>query len=367
MPTFTGSLIDDALWDSRALRTPRLVATGKTMPFLTDGGSNALLVPGTMQPAPTSYLEGAACGLAAVLIWASWSAVTRLAVTTQLDAWDVAALRFGIAGALLLPVVLRRGLARDRLGWLGLAVIIAGGGAPYVLVTAEGLRFAPAHDQGVLNPGFMPIFVALIAAITLNEKLTPIRSLGLGLILTGALVIVGWHAMAWSSGRTLGHGLFLLASFMWACFTVVLRRSGLDPIHAVALLSTGSLVIYLPIYVGLHGTRLAHPPLADMATQAVFQGVLVTIVSLLLYGRAIAILGASGGAAFGALVPALSALFAIPLLAEWPTGSDWVGIVLVSVGVYLASGGPLPSRPGRGAARVRPPGSRSLDTPDERV
>jgi drug/metabolite transporter (DMT)-like permease len=70
----------------------------------------------------------------------------------------------------------------------------------------------------------------------------------------------------------------------------------------------------------------------------------VTIVSLLLYGRAVAILGASGAAAFGALVPALSALLAIPLLDEWPNETDWVGIVLISAGVDLTSGGPLPSR-----------------------
>jgi hypothetical protein len=52
-------------------------------------------------------------------------------------------------------------------------------------------------------------------------------------------------------------------------------------------------------------------------------------------------LDASDIAAFGALVPALSALFAIPLLEEWPNGTDWVGMALISAGVYLASGGPL--------------------------
>jgi hypothetical protein len=56
--------------------------------------------------------------------------ITRLAVTTSLDARDIVALRFGVAGLLLSPVLLQRGLARDRLGWLGLAVIIAGTGAP---------------------------------------------------------------------------------------------------------------------------------------------------------------------------------------------------------------------------------------------
>jgi drug/metabolite transporter (DMT)-like permease len=122
-----------------------------------------------------------------------------------------------------------------------------------------------------------------------------------------------------------------------------MRRAKLDPLHAAALVSTGSLVIYLPIYLAMYGRRLAQILLADITVQAMFQGVLVTIVSLLLYGRAVAILGASGGASFGALVPALSALIAIPLLREWPSDSDWVGIALISTGVYLTSGGPLPS------------------------
>jgi drug/metabolite transporter (DMT)-like permease len=104
------------------------------------------------------------------------------------------------------------------------------------------------------------------------------------------------------------------------------------------------LVIYLPIYLAFFGTRLARLPLADITVQALFQGVVVTIVSLLLYGRAVAILGASGGSAFGALVPALSALFAIPLLGEWPNDTDWLAIVLISAGVYLASGGRLPGK-----------------------
>jgi drug/metabolite transporter (DMT)-like permease len=197
----------------------------------------------------------------------------------------------------------------------------------------------------------MPMFVALIAAVFLREKSSPVGKLGLSLIVTGALVIVGWHGATWSNARAFGHALFLLAAFLWAGFTVVMRRAKLDPLHAAALVSTGSLVIYLPIYVALHGalqgTRLAHVSLADIAFQAIFQGVLVTIVSLLLYARAVAILGASGGAAFGALVPALSALFAIPLLGEWPSETDCVAIALVSVGVYLASGGPLPGWPPR--------------------
>jgi drug/metabolite transporter (DMT)-like permease len=164
--------------------------------------------------------------------------------------------------------------------------------------------------------------------------------------MAGALVIVGGRAWstAWSASRTLGDVLFLVAAFLSAGFTVVMLQAKLDPLHAAALVSTGSLVIYLPIYLAFFGNRLARLPFPDIAVQALFQGVVVTIVSLLLYGRAVAILGASSGSAFGALVPVLSALLAIPILGEWPNETDWLGIVLISAGVYLASGGRWPRR-----------------------
>src|SRR5215472_5785350 len=103
-----------------------------------------------MQSDSGGYLKGAVFGLSAVSIWAGWSAMTRLAVTTNLDAWDIPALRFGVAGLLLSPILIRRGLALDRLGWPGLAGIIVGTGAPYALVVALGLRLAPAYDAGAL-------------------------------------------------------------------------------------------------------------------------------------------------------------------------------------------------------------------------
>src|SRR6516165_6471533 len=74
-----------------------------------------------MQSATSAYLEGAVFGFAAVSIWASWSVVTRLAVTTSLDAWDIVALRVGVAGLLLSPVLVQRGLGprSPRTAWTG--------------------------------------------------------------------------------------------------------------------------------------------------------------------------------------------------------------------------------------------------------
>jgi len=267
------------------------------------------------------------------------------AVTTNLDAFDIAFLRFAIAGVLLLPVVLRRGLARDRLGWAGLIILVAGDGVPYVLLAVAGLQYAPAHHQAALNPGFMPLFVALIAAALLRERISVARGIGLCLILTGALIIDFWHGPAWNNTLALGHAMFLGAALLWAGFTVAIRYARPAPLHATALVAVGSLMTYGPFYLVFADHSLMQLPLAELAFQTIFQAGLVTIVSLILYGRAIGFLGAAGGAAFGALVPGLTALFAIPLLNEWPTRTDWIAMALVSVGVYLASGGPWPRWP----------------------
>src|SRR5437016_13617049 len=85
---------------------------------------------------PADYIRGALYGLAAVTIWSGWIVVVRLGLRTSLTPWDIAALRFGVAGLLLLPYVMRRRLALERLGWIGLAAIVIGGSAPVLLANA---------------------------------------------------------------------------------------------------------------------------------------------------------------------------------------------------------------------------------------
>ena len=91
----------------------------------------------------SEYVRGALYGIAAVSIWASWIVAVRLGITTSLKPWDITAIRFGVAGLILLPYLLKKGLAIDRLGWVGLAAIMVGGGAPIVLLSYGGLLFAP--------------------------------------------------------------------------------------------------------------------------------------------------------------------------------------------------------------------------------
>jgi drug/metabolite transporter (DMT)-like permease len=295
-------------------------------------------------PKTSDYTRGALYGLAAASIWSGWIVVARLGLRTSLTPWDIAALRFGVGGLLLLPYLLQKGLAIDRLGWVGLATIVVGCGAPMVLLVNAGLLFAPAAHAGGLFSGVVPLMVALLAAPILHEAFSSAKRVGFVMVLAGVIGIV-WNAGATIGTRqNIGHALFIGGAFVWAGYTVAMRRARLDGLHAAAIAAVGTLVLYLPIYAIVAGASLFKAPLTDIALQAFVQGVLTAVVSLVLYGRAVSILGASGGAAFPALCPAMTAVLAIPILGEWPTAIDWIAIILISAGVYAVSGGPLPGR-----------------------
>jgi uncharacterized membrane protein len=130
--------------------------------------------------------------------------------------------------------------------------------------------------------------------------------------------------VAIGSRQNIGHVLFLSSALAWACYTVAMRRARLDGLHAAAISAVGALLLYLPAYPFVAGTNLFKASLSDITLQALVQGLLTAVISYLLYGRAVSILGASSGAAFAALCPAMTALLAIPILGEWPTAIDWI-------------------------------------------
>ena len=179
----------------------------------------------------------------------------------------------------------------------------------------------------------------------LHEPFTDTKKIGFVLILLGVFGIAWGTGAAVNSGQSIGHALFLGSALAWACYTVAMRRARLQGLHAAGIAAVGALILYTPVYLFVEGTTsLAGAPKEDIALQAVVQGLLTAIASLVFYGRAVSILGASSGAAFAALSPAMTAVMAIPILGEWPRAVDWAAIATISIGVYIVSGGPMPQR-----------------------
>ncbi len=296
------------------------------------------------EPSAERVALGVAWGLLAVAIWSGWFVLTRLSLVENLSSYDIAALRFGTAGLLLLPVVLKHGFGWKRLRPLFLAALVAGAGAPYALVVTAGLFFAPASHGSALTPGVMPLWVALLSVLLLKEALPGRRKLGLLLILCGVIAIAG-IAVIFSEGRQwIGHLLFLTASLMWACYTIALRRSGLSALHGTAIVAVWSMLLYLPIYFLFLEPALLSAAPRSLLFAMLYQGVLSSVVSLIAYTRAVAILGASRAAAFASLNPVIGLLIAIPVLGESPSALDILGIFMVSAGVYFTTGAKLGNR-----------------------
>jgi drug/metabolite transporter (DMT)-like permease len=296
-----------------------------------------------MERTTAEYARGALFGLAAVLIWAGNIVVAGLGLRSDLTPWDISAIRFGVAGLILAPYLMRRGLALDRLGWIGVLALVLGG-APTVLLANAGLLFAPASHAGALFPGVMPLVVAVLAAVILKEAFTLQKKAGFVLIATGVVGIVSVSGATIGTTQNIGHLLFLASALAFACYTVAMRRARLEGLHAAAISAVGSMLIYLPPYAMMAGAGIFDAAPSAIALQAVVQGLLTAVLSYVVYGLAVSILGASSGAAFAASCPAITALMAIPILGEWPSSADWCAIALISAGVYVVSGGPMARR-----------------------
>lgn len=111
---------------------------------------------------------------------------------------------------------------------------------------------------------------------------------------------------------------FLAAAFLFASYTITVRRAALDGFHAAAIAAVPSLVISLPLYASTFGDRALRLRISDIVIQALYQGVLTAALSIALYGRAIRLIGASAAGAFVALRPVIATLISIPVLGEKP-------------------------------------------------
>jgi drug/metabolite transporter (DMT)-like permease len=284
-----------------------------------------------------TLLFGTASALGAILIWAGWIVATRHAAQT-LDISIVALLRYGIPALVLMPLWLRTGLVPANVSKRILLALIIGAGTPFFLAAAFGMRFSPAAEVGPLLPGTMPLFVALLAGVFYHEQMSNLRKAGFVLIAIGVAVIVGLQMMTATPTDVSGHTLILVSALLWAIYTIALRRSGLSAFEATALISVWSAISLLPFGIMPLIEALQQGRTSEIALQALIQGVLSGVVATILFAFAILRLGPSRAAAFAALLPALVAILAIPVLGEVPDSVAVIGIVATSFGVALASG-----------------------------
>jgi drug/metabolite transporter (DMT)-like permease len=242
---------------------------------------------------------------------------------------------------LILPYALNRLSRSIAYGWPALALLVLGGGFPYGLAAVWGLNFAPAAHGGALIAGTIPTFTALFGVAILGQRLTHRQLVGLALTVTGACAIGGVGLFDKIGTQTIGHALFLLGAILWALYTVTLRRFGVRPLDATAVVCVCSALIYVPVYPILLGSRIDAAPWFEILFQGFYQGVLAGIVFFIAYNRAVELLGSARAAVFLAMVLVLTALMAGPVLGEYPNTLEILGILAATTGVYFVTGARL--------------------------
>lgn len=300
----------------------------------------------TTEPDPALHLApesdhprllGYGLALFTVMVWAGFVIVSRMGGTSALTVWDIVALRFGVAGLILLPFLLRRGLPGLR--WREIAALVACAGIGYALLVYGAFFFAPAQHGAILLSGLLPFTTTVLSLWLLREKVRPLRLLGLALICLGALPFV---ASAFNGSQAsdlvwLGDLMLVAASFSWALFTVLIKRWQVRALDVTLIVTVFSMLLYLPVYFAFLPKQIAVAPLGEILLQAVYQGVIVVCVAMLSYTMAVELLGASRTAMIMALVPASGALLAVPLLGEPLTQAMLIGITLVTAGAILGA------------------------------
>jgi len=284
---------------------------------------------------PTPNLTvGAFSAVAVIFIWSGFIVFSRAGVITSLTAYDVAALRFMVAGALTVPFV--RAWWPSHLPLKAKAILtLCGPGAVYSVLMFLGLTEASAAYGGVFANGSLPIFTMLLVLIVTGVRPEGRQFLAIAIIILGG-ALLGFRGMA-SGGQdvAVGIALFLAASAIMSVYIFGLKRWQLTPRQALALINIPNAVLYLPLWFFLLPSGMAEAELSTVLLQALFHGLGPGFLAVILFALAAVHLGPTPTAGFSAAVPATAALLAIPVLGELPSPLEWVGIGTVTLGLGL--------------------------------
>ncbi len=233
--------------------------------------------------------------------------------------------------------------------WFGVFSITIGASIIFPFFVTSGLQFAPASDAGVLAPGMIPIWTALAAYFITGEQPGKLALIGLGLILVGVLMVGLWSSLSALNVTVLkGYLLFFVGASLFSVYAVIFRQSGISALHGLVIGLFWGALIAGPGLMLTGQVPFAQADVSDIFYMLILQGIIIAILALLLFNMAVRLIGAPQATAFGALTPVLALIGGVWFLGESISLVKIAGVVIVSAGVFLASG----AVPAKGARKT---------------
>ncbi len=300
-----------------------------------------------MQLSPRT--TGVLYAVVTLAIWSSFIVIARAMSHKNLTPFDITFVRILGAGAVVVPWGIW--WVRQNPGapnWLGVsplsfkhtALLGLCGAVIYPVVAYSGFYFAPAAHAAVLMPGFLPLWTALLALVFLGTPIPARRRIGLVLIVCGGLLVGGASLLKAFSGGTVWFGdiLFMLGSFLWSSYTILLRKHGAAAIPATIGITFFALLTFVPVYgalawFGVVASKISVAPWSEIFFQAFVQGILSVIVSGITFLKMVEHYGPVRTTMITAMTPGLAAIGAVLFLGEPLHWNLILGLIAVTLGI----------------------------------
>ncbi len=272
----------------------------------------------------------------------------------DMSPWMVAWARIALGALVLVPLAIRAGALRAARGlgvpWLCLlgAIQVA---VPFVLISAAEEEISSGL-AGILVAS-APLFTALLAIrLDHEERSQGLRLIGILLGLAGVAVLLGVD-VGGTGSELVGAAAVLLAGLCYAVGGLMVKRRvvNVPPIGVAAWVMISSTALLLP--VALLTAPADVPGLGPAAAVAVL-GVLGTGVAFVILYELMSSVGPARTWIVTYLAPGFAVVYGALLLGEQVTAATIAGLALILAGSWLGSGGRLPSRRPRPAARGEP-------------
>ncbi|MCG6534764.1 MAG: DMT family transporter, partial [Syntrophales bacterium LBB04] len=186
---------------------------------------------------------------------------------------------------------------------------------------------------------FSPFVVAMGAFFFLNERLSLAKVVGLVLAFVGAYLVFWGKPKTWNSSMLFGDLLEIAAAFLWGATTIYIKKylaERVHPIHTFLYQLVFSVpVIFICACVFEPQWILAVNTPAVLAL--VYSSIIVAFASYLAWFKLIHTYPVSELAVFTFLSPVFGVISGTLLLDEQLTLGLILGLVFVSVGIYVTN------------------------------
>jgi O-acetylserine/cysteine efflux transporter len=217
--------------------------------------------------------------------------------------------------------------------------------------------------NGALLSGLESVFIVLLAAVFLRERITGRVTMALALALAGVMTLEGTGSF---SGAGLGDLLVLAGVLSAAAYTIVARGMGddSDPLTVTAFQFATATVLVLPGVAVVWATHVEPTPshvAARFWLAAILVGVIGYAASFVLYNYAIARVRAAPASIIVNLIPVFGLASAVLWLGDSLTVGRILGAILIGLSVTIFTAVEISEvrsaaiAPGRAVADI-PPG-----------